>query len=394
MKNAATFLALLGVMALPACTVNYYGVGPGGPRRGNHYDYRDSTSTTVITQSGTVGLPPGSGNGNGGVRPPVRNGGSNGGSPQPTYGGVRGPGRTGSTAASTPPVKSPVYVVGGIKSPAPATAPVKDPVYIAGGIKGPYTPPTKADPAPVRHGGSIGGVRAEPADEEPVKDPLYGTGGIKGPHPVIKTDPALATGGGIGGVRSEPAADEQPVKDPLYGTGGIKGPHPVVKNEPAPTGSIGGVRSEPAADEQPIMGGPGKDDEMGNKPAFVFTKSSCLGPCPSYTATVWADGRVRYNGQLNVPRIGTFNLRMAPATVALLLQQAKGVGFTELRDHYASGATDIPATTLTIYQANGRSKTVVVEDNAPEEVNALFGNVAAAVSSVAGGNAENRADEK
>ena len=375
MKNAATFLALLGVMALPACTVNYYGVGPGGPRRGGHYDYRDSTSTTVITQSGTVGLPPG----NGGVRPPVR---SNGGSPQPTYGGVRGPGRTGSTAASTPPVKS----------PAPATTPVKDPVHIAGGIKGPYTPPIKADPAPVRHGGGIGGVRAEPADEQPVKDPLHGTGGIKGPHPVIKNEPAHT--GSNGGVRTEPAADEQPVKDPLYGTGGIKGPHPVIKNEPAPTGSIGGVRSEPAADEQPTMGGPGKGEEQGNGPAFVFTKSPCLGPCPSYTATVWADGRVRYNGQLNVPRIGTFNLRMAPATVALLLQQAKGVNFAELRDHYASGATDIPATTLTIYQANGRSKTVVVEDNAPEEVNALFGNVAAAVSGVAGGNAENRADEK
>ena len=66
MKNAATSLALLGAMALPACTVNYYGVGPGGangPRRGSHYDYRDSVRTTVVTQTGTVGLPPGGGNG-------------------------------------------------------------------------------------------------------------------------------------------------------------------------------------------------------------------------------------------------------------------------------------------------------------------------------------------
>ena len=393
MKNAATWV-LLAALALPACTVNYYGVGPGGPRRGNrYYDYRDSVRTTVVTQTGTVGLP--SGGGNGGYQPPVRTGGvrpnapgtppppvrTPGGSPQPGYGGVRGPGRTGGPVVAAP------------TTPTTPTAPVKDPLYGTGGIKGPHptTPvPTKADPVPVRYGG-LGGVRPEPADEQPAQDPLAGTGGIKGPHPVIKTDPA-PTGSGIGGVRDEPAAGEQPVQDPLAGTGGIKGPHPVqdVPSGPTRTGdeTPGGFSAGP---------GKGKDEEQADRPAFVFTKGACLGPCPSYTATVWADGRVLYNGQANVPRLGTFSLRMAPATVAMLLQQAKNLYFNELPGHYASGATDIPATTLTIYQTKGRRKTVVVEDNAPDEVNALFGNVDGAVRSVADGNAENagsRVEEK
>ena len=393
MKNLSLLLAFGGLAALPACTINYYGTGPGGhgPRRSGSYNGRDSSQVTVITQSGTgggVGTYPPPVRTGGGTRPPVAytppvRTGTGGGvrNPPPTQpGGVRGPGRTtsaspmivGGIKSSAAPPKDPAYVPGGIKSPA---APPKDPVYVPGGIKSPPAPIIKPDPAPVFANGGIKPVRNEPSQES-----LYGTGGIKGPHPVRHDDEPMQGGS----IRTEP---EPTVKDPLYGTGGIKGPHPVTND----------------GDEAPIRivrtgelpnPGPGKDDVKPDGPAFMFSKSPCLGPCPSYTATVWADGRVLYNGQGNVPRIGIFNFRMDPATVTMLLQQAKNVGFTELRDHYASGATDIPATTLTIYQANGRSKTVVVEDNAPDEVNALFGNVAGAISGVADGGGEEQREEK
>jgi hypothetical protein len=79
-----------------------------------------------------------------------------------------------------------------------------------------------------------------------------------------------------------------------------------------------------------------------------------------------------YVGQQNVPRIGTFELKLAPATVASIQQQAQSVHFNELPASFASGTTDIPATVLTMYGAQGSSKTVTVEDSAPDEVQALF----------------------
>lgn len=427
MKNLSLLLAFGGLAALPACTINYYGTGPGGhgPRRTGSYNGRDSSQVTVITQSGTGGgvgtypppvrTGPGSyppprtggyannppirtGNGNGPVRAgngpvrantgngPVRANTGNG--PVRTGGSTNaGPVRAGQSGGyQQPPVYSNGNGGGNGATPAPVlvgtpSPPSKDPLYGTGGIKGPHpttTPPVRTEPN-------------EPVVSTPVQpaapaDPLYGTGGIKGPHSATtKTEPVLQSSG-TGGIRPGRMQDEEPA-DPLAGTGGIKGPHPVkTDGEEAP---IRIVRTS----ELPNPG-PGKGDVKPDGPAFVFSKSPCLGPCPSYTATVWADGRVLYEGQGNVPRIGTFKLHMNPATVTMLLQQAKNAGFTELRDHYASGATDIPATTLTIYQANGRSKTVVVEDNAPDEVNALFGNVAGAIGGVADGGAEGQREEK
>ena len=144
MKNLSLLLALGGLSALSACTVNYYGTGPGGhgPRRSGYYNGRDSSQVTVITQSGTgggVGTYPPPVRTGGGTRPPVAytppvRTGTGGGVRNPPLtqpGGVRGPGRT--TSASTPPM-----IVGGIKSPA---APPKDPAYVPGGIKSPAAPP-------------------------------------------------------------------------------------------------------------------------------------------------------------------------------------------------------------------------------------------------------------
>jgi hypothetical protein len=100
----------------------------------------------------------------------------------------------------------------------------------------------------------------------------------------------------------------------------------------------------------------------------------CRGTCPAYTATIWPDGRVRYEGQQHVARLGTYELRMEPAALASIQQQAHGLGFSELQETYASGVTDIPATVLTMYLASG-AKTVSVEDSAPAEVQALFDSI-------------------
>ena len=110
----------------------------------------------------------------------------------------------------------------------------------------------------------------------------------------------------------------------------------------------------------------------GAGPVLTFMKPGCRGTCPSYTATVWASGRVSYVGQLNVPRLGTHELQLPAATVAAMQQQARAVNFADLPESYATGDTDLPARVLTMYDQKGTGKSVTVENVAPEPVQALF----------------------
>jgi hypothetical protein len=131
----------------------------------------------------------------------------------------------------------------------------------------------------------------------------------------------------------------------------------------------GGVRELPGAT---TPGGTSGSTGNTATPALMFAKMPCRGTCPSYTATIWPDGRVLYVGQQNVARIGTYELRLEPAAVAAMQQQAKQANFNSMAASYTSGATDIPATVLTMYGDGGNPKTVTVEAGAPDEVQALF----------------------
>ncbi len=427
MKNSFIGLALVLMATLPACTVHYYGPPPGDGtyRHGRYsnqaYEYHTTDTvyihdhtTTVVHQpnggypnggtrypGGTRSNPNGGGNypnggGNnypngGGSNPnnggsPTNNGGSNpnggggnypnGGNSQPN-GNYSYPNGGTHTGTNTPP---PIRT-GGIKpmrdNPNP-TGGGADPAYPTGGIK-----PMRDEPVPDIRTGGIKPMRDNP-------DPNIRTGGIKPMHD--EPGPDVRTGG-VKPMHDEPGPDIRtggikPMRDnpspgggadPEYPTGGIKpvpGTGPTrggeEMNQPGgsgeqPTGGLtGGIK--------PMRGGNAEQSGLTNNavPALVYAKMPSRGPGPSYTATVWPDGRVVYVGQQNVPRVGTFELQLPTATLAAVQQQAQAINFPELQESYASGATDIPATRLTLFDRAGGSKTVTVEDNAPAEVQALF----------------------
>ena len=495
MKTLYTWVLLAGAGMLPACTVNYYGV-PGGHAHTSTHTYETDTvyvnnnTTTVITQSGTVGGPAGGYAGNGPVRqPPVRGGyGQPGGvrttpgsyPPPRTNGGVRpepggqttagpvrttpgngpvrGPGHGGSatpgsgstgtnggtnagTGGSTTGQTPHDYQTGGIK-PIPTSAgspvtpaPVKPETAVpgpprTGGIK-PVRPTEQPNTGDGQTGSSgqgsdyqTGGIKPIPNGSPAggnggvVQPPVDGpTGGIKPVKPTEQPNGGGSSQGGdfqTGGIKpvreNQPTGGIKPVKSTEqpgtggnspagddFQTGGIK-PIPPTATPANPTTSqpqgtevvyqTGGIKpireSQPAGSSTETVQPGSMSSNGGTKaaPVLMFAKMPCRGYCPSYTATIWPNGRVVYVGQANVEHVGTYELRMEPATVASIQQQAQSVNFNELPGSFASGNADIPATMLTMYGPSGSSKTVSVEDNAPAEVQALYDYIHNAITQV------------
>lgn len=101
------------------------------------------------------------------------------------------------------------------------------------------------------------------------------------------------------------------------------------------------------------------------EPVLVFQRTPCYGTCPSYTATIFADGRVEYDGQRFVRLLGKHTLRLPPATVQELLAEAKRIDFNKLREKYAGNTSDLPATIITVRPAGQPAKAVYAEEGIP-----------------------------
>lgn len=107
-------------------------------------------------------------------------------------------------------------------------------------------------------------------------------------------------------------------------------------------------------------------------PIIVFRKTPCFGTCPHYEASIYADGRVSYEGYKYAPVEGKRELKMPIATINNILVAAKAARFTELQENYAAGVSDLPSTVLILSPAGGPSKTVAVEGQAPVELRNLL----------------------
>ncbi|GAA3994844.1 hypothetical protein GCM10022408_01570 [Hymenobacter fastidiosus] len=339
-------MLLLSLGALGSCTVNYYGLDQ------NQTAYSRRAPYPSRRPERPVYYPPAGGE-TGGVRPPATGSGP---------GGVRTPPSGGQT--------------GGIKPPPPVRVdPVGIKIPTSGGETGGIKPPPT--------GGETGGIKPPPTGGE--------TGGIKPPPPAggetggIKPPP---TGAGPTGIRPPVDINPDDVKPPRSRvgsvgitpppekeTGGIK-PPPVEPEtggiKPPPPSGTGGIKPTRGLE---AAGGREVADAESQEPVMVFTKTSCLGPCPDFTASIWADGRVTYVGKQNVAKVGTYELRLSAATVSGFLRAAQKIEFRSYKSHYTSGTTDLPSTILTIRQADGHSKTVQVEENAPPALQELFAHI-------------------
>jgi hypothetical protein len=100
-------------------------------------------------------------------------------------------------------------------------------------------------------------------------------------------------------------------------------------------------------------------------PVLVFQRTPCYGKCPAYTATIFADGRVDYDGQRYVKLLGKHTLSLPVTKVNALLAEAKRINFSQFDERYAGNTTDLPATIVTVQPVGQQLHAVFAEDNIP-----------------------------
>ena len=104
------------------------------------------------------------------------------------------------------------------------------------------------------------------------------------------------------------------------------------------------------------------------EPVLVYQRTPCYGRCPAYTATIFADGRVEYDGQHFVPLLGKHTLSLPPATVAALLAEAQRIKFSSLADRYAGNTSDLPASIITVHPVGQPLHAVYASEGIPESL--------------------------
>jgi uncharacterized protein DUF6438 len=97
---------------------------------------------------------------------------------------------------------------------------------------------------------------------------------------------------------------------------------------------------------------------------LTLERTLCYGTCPSYRLTIFADGRVEYEGRKFVKVEGNRTKRIPTSAVAELRVELGKVNYFALRDRYASQLdgcpivwTDNPSA-MTSVRRNGIVKTV------------------------------------
>ncbi len=92
-------------------------------------------------------------------------------------------------------------------------------------------------------------------------------------------------------------------------------------------------------------------------------RTPCFGSCPVFSVEVWSDGRVNWQGESHVARIGSFSTQVSAEWIAELLREGERAGFFELAAQYPNGSLvpDLPQTILMLRRGK---KSYRVIDNA------------------------------
>ena len=124
------------------------------------------------------------------------------------------------------------------------------------------------------------------------------------------------------------------------------------------------------------------------EPVLVFQRTPCFGRCPTYTATIFADGRVAYDGQRYVPLLGKHTLSLPPTTVTKLLAEARQIHFEQLQERYAGNTSDLPATIITVRQPGAAAKAVYAMEDIPANLQGYIDYLKAKLDPLAGVNVQ------
>ena len=125
-----------------------------------------------------------------------------------------------------------------------------------------------------------------------------------------------------------------------------------------------------------------------NDTILVFQRTPCHGTCPIYTATIFRNGRVAYNGERFVPLTGSHELHLDPATVTAMLAEARRINFNQLAPSYTANVSDLPSTIITVYQPGQQRHRVLAEASIPAPLQGYITYLKSKIDPLAGLGAE------
>ncbi len=101
---------------------------------------------------------------------------------------------------------------------------------------------------------------------------------------------------------------------------------------------------------------------------FSIEETPCHGTCPIYKAYVNAQGEVSYQGKRFTKYVGEWKAKMSREQLMQLYNILEQANLFQYEDEYDNkGVTDLPAKIIH-YKAGGKSKTIRMRYNAPQEL--------------------------
>jgi len=111
--------------------------------------------------------------------------------------------------------------------------------------------------------------------------------------------------------------------------------------------------------------------EKVKKPILDIRKTECFGDCPVYSATVFDDGSVLFNGEMHVDKKGSVKFKLSRGQTSSIRSMINALDVMELEDEYDGLITDLPSTFLTFYLDEDVKK-VRARHNVPKKLDAFI----------------------
>lgn len=111
-------------------------------------------------------------------------------------------------------------------------------------------------------------------------------------------------------------------------------------------------------------------DSQASKRLSSYTKTSCMGSCPTFRFEVYMNGKAFFTGEENVERLGRWSADISDSE----LQEIKSIfeknDFFTLEDRYYADISDLPATYIE-FMSDGKEKKVMDYYGAPQRLKQL-----------------------
>ncbi len=104
------------------------------------------------------------------------------------------------------------------------------------------------------------------------------------------------------------------------------------------------------------------------QPFLLFQKTPCYGVCPSYEASITANGSITFIGWEHVPVRDTLQLCLSPKDLATLRKEVQQLDYEALQNTYLTEWTDMPSTITTFYENGKQVKKVKHQEGGPDKL--------------------------